>query len=351
MNPAPAPAATVSLQAIALPMSAGQHSDSRTVNSFLLSGQPLTLVDAGMPLPESLRALEAGLGTLGVRLADVEQLVITHTHPDHYGGAGAIVRAVQSAGRPLRVLAHPRAAAILADLPAWWRSAREYILEVLRRAGAPPAIAHPPDGHPDRSDWTRASRSPMADPALSVRVDVPLPDGAMIETSTAHWQAVHTPGHASTQLCLYDPEKGALLSSDHVLPDVTANMVLEPPTDGEPAPHPILDYLASLRRLQALKIERVWPGHGSEFGDAHAVLANRIDRCEQRLAQTAALLSDAPKTAWEVAEALYAGTPAAGSQRALFQVVAYLDALVAEGKAAIEPASEGRPYRYHAVTE
>src|SRR5438105_2278296 len=178
------PATILPVRAMTLPMSAGAHSDSRTVNSFLLLGRPLTLVDAGMPFPESLRALEVGLETHGVRLADVEQLVITHAHPDHY-------------------------------------------------AGAPEAMLQ-------RSDWSRAPRSPMADPALSVRVDVSLPNGAMVVTSTAHWQVVHTPGHASTQLCLYEPETGALLSSDHVLPDVTANMVLEPPPDGEPSSHPIL---------------------------------------------------------------------------------------------------------------
>src|SRR5207237_8516448 len=148
------PATILPVRAMTLPMSAGAHSDSRTVNSFLLLGPPLTLVDAGMPFPESLRALEVGLETHGVRLADVEQLVSTHAHPDHYGGASAILRAAQSAGRALRVFAHPRAAAILADLPAWWQRAREHVQDVLRHAGAPPAML-------DRSDWTRAPRSPM----------------------------------------------------------------------------------------------------------------------------------------------------------------------------------------------
>src|SRR3954453_20736099 len=127
------------MHGIALPMSAGPHSDSRTVNSFLLPGRPLTLVDTGMPFPESAHGLEAGLAECGVRLADVEQLVITDTHTDHYGGASDAAEAAVAAGRRVRVLAHPRAAAILDDLPAWWRRAREHSLRLLRQAGAPAA--------------------------------------------------------------------------------------------------------------------------------------------------------------------------------------------------------------------
>lgn len=337
-----APAGAPLVQCVALPMSAGPHSDSRSVNSLLLAGQPRTLIDAGMPFPESLRTLEAGLATYGVRLAEIEQLVITHTHPDHYGCAAAIVRAAQAAGRRVRVLAHPRAAAVLGNLPAWWMQAREHSLTLLRQAGAPSSMI--------QSDWNRPARSPLANADMNVAVDAALADGAVVETTAGSWQALHTPGHASTQLCLYRPDSGELLSSDHVLPDVTANMVLEPPAPGEPPAHPILDYLASLRRLQALPITRVWPGHGAPFGDAQAVLASRIERCEQRMAQVAALLVGQARTAWEVAEAIYAGTAAAGSQRGLFQVVAYLDALEAQGRLVLDADNDVWRYRERVVS-
>jgi glyoxylase-like metal-dependent hydrolase (beta-lactamase superfamily II) len=330
---------TASIHRISLPMSAGSHSDSRTVNSFLLPGRPLTLVDAGMPSPESLRALEAGLAERGARLAEVEQLVVTHTHPDHYGGAAAIARAAGAAGRRVRVLAHPRAAAILSDLPRWWQQAREHSRDVLRRAGAPARLL-------DGAGAPRpAERPPYLDAATTVAVDELLADGDVVETGAARWRVHYTPGHASTQICLHEPATQELLSSDHLLRDVTANMVLEPPWPGEPAAHPILDYLASLRRLQALPVARVWPGHGAAFEDAQATIRARIERCLERLEQAAALVSGARKTAWEVAEAIYAGTPAAGSPRGLFQVVAYLDALIAQGRVAAT--DEDGIWRYH----
>jgi glyoxylase-like metal-dependent hydrolase (beta-lactamase superfamily II) len=180
---------------------------------------------------------------------------------------------------------------------------------------------------------------------MPLLVDVPLADGARLEAAGQSWQVLYTPGHASTQLCLYGLTTQQAITSDHLLPDTTANIVLEPPWPGEPVAHPVLDYLASLRRLQTLPIACVWPGHGPEFTDAAATIAARIERCEQRLEQAAALVSSAPRTAWQVAEAMYAGTAAASSTRALFQVVAYLDALVKLGR--VQDADEDGIRRYY----
>src|SRR5262249_15843041 len=161
------------------------------------------------------------------------------------------------------------------------------------------------------SDWQRAARSVLGDGSLDLEVDVPLGDGAPLDGARGRWVTLYTPGHASTQVCLYDPAGQDLLSSDHLLPAVSThmlldppapagpdllpsapllpavstNMVLEPPAPGRAAEPPILSFLASLRRLTRLGVGRVWPGHGEPFEDGLAVIAGRIERCEQRLDQ------------------------------------------------------------------
>src|SRR5438093_2891631 len=64
----------------------------RTVNAVLVEGDPLTLVDTGVNSPESLAALESALAARGRRIADLEQIVVTHAHPDHFGAAAELVR-------------------------------------------------------------------------------------------------------------------------------------------------------------------------------------------------------------------------------------------------------------------
>src|SRR6516164_7377682 len=57
----------------------------RVVNAYLLLGEPLTLVDPGADWPDTRSELEAGLAAHGLRVEDVERLVITHQHHDHVG--------------------------------------------------------------------------------------------------------------------------------------------------------------------------------------------------------------------------------------------------------------------------
>jgi glyoxylase-like metal-dependent hydrolase (beta-lactamase superfamily II) len=55
------------------------------VNCYLVDDDPLTLVDTGPNSGTSLTALEAALAEHGRRVEDLERIVITHQHMDHFG--------------------------------------------------------------------------------------------------------------------------------------------------------------------------------------------------------------------------------------------------------------------------
>src|SRR3954470_1664386 len=74
---------------VAIPLPLAQPT---TVNAWALVGDPLTLVDTGPGNEEALTALEAGLAAHGIRLEDVEQVLVTHHHLDHVGLAAEIRR-------------------------------------------------------------------------------------------------------------------------------------------------------------------------------------------------------------------------------------------------------------------
>jgi glyoxylase-like metal-dependent hydrolase (beta-lactamase superfamily II) len=59
------------------------------VNCYVIEDERgVALVDPGLPGPASFKALAARLRTIGVPLRRVHTVVVTHSHPDHYGGAG-----------------------------------------------------------------------------------------------------------------------------------------------------------------------------------------------------------------------------------------------------------------------
>ena len=55
------------------------------VNAFLIKGDTLSLVDAGPKTPEAYEALKQGIKEAGYSFNDIEQVILTHHHPDHAG--------------------------------------------------------------------------------------------------------------------------------------------------------------------------------------------------------------------------------------------------------------------------
>lgn len=52
---------------------------------YLVKGDALTLIDAGLNTKEAARALQERLAAVNVKMSDIEQVVLTHHHADHAG--------------------------------------------------------------------------------------------------------------------------------------------------------------------------------------------------------------------------------------------------------------------------
>ena len=63
------------------------------VNCYaLIDGQGATVVDPGLPTPRSFAALKDRLAQADLKVKNIHTVVITHSHGDHFGGTGRIVR-------------------------------------------------------------------------------------------------------------------------------------------------------------------------------------------------------------------------------------------------------------------
>src|SRR5690606_15661608 len=61
------------------------------VNCYLLTDdRGVAVVDPGLPGPQSWRALVDRLRRAGYKPRHVHTVVVTHSHPDHFGGAGKL---------------------------------------------------------------------------------------------------------------------------------------------------------------------------------------------------------------------------------------------------------------------
>ena len=166
----------------------------RAVNCYLLEGDPLTLIDPGADWPETLVELEASLAARGLRLEDIEQVILTHQHYDHVGLAHT-VRERSGA----TVVAHHLLPGFLADLPGQMELEDTYQADVMRLHGVPePAIA----------ELYAVSKEHRIYGA-SVTVDRTIRDGDIVEAGGRRLRVGERPGHSPTDTIFVDRGRAA----------------------------------------------------------------------------------------------------------------------------------------------
>lgn len=149
-------------------------------------------------------------------------------------------------------------------------------------------------------------------------------DGDIIELPGTQLRALHTPGHASDHLSFYMEGAASLFAGDNILGEGTA--VIAPP-DGN-----MSGFIASLQRLQALHIDRIFPGHFRPLDGGSAVIGQLI---QHRLDREAAILDALRQGAGspeEIVPLVYRETPVALHPIAIFSVSAHLEKLLAEDR-------------------
>ena len=290
------------------------------VNTYLVEGDPLTLIDTGPKADVSRQALEAGLSGLGHRVEDVQRVIITHHHVDHFGLAAEIV---QRSGAGLWT--HPYNVPWLADYAAQQQRSRPFYADIWRQAGVPAAIITLMDrANSGMLDWM--------DPAST---DAGLEDGQTIRLGGAPWQVFHTPGHAGGLICLWEPASRTLLANDHLIRDISSNPVLEPPqVPGAPRPRRLVEYLHHMQRMAALAPAVALPGHGEPVTDVAGLVKQRVAFHERRAEHLLKSLDGQPLSLWDLTQQAFPRVQRGMDYfLALSEVLAHLDLLETEGRA------------------
>ncbi|NUL07005.1 MBL fold metallo-hydrolase [Streptomyces lunaelactis] len=295
------------------------------------------LIDTGWDDPASWDTLVAGLGSLGVSVADIHGVVITHHHPDHHGLSGQ-VRDASGAW----IAMHAADSAVVRRTrdaePALWL---DYLADKLTRAGAP-------DEHTAPLREARASGRIRTLPGLRAALpDREIVPGELLGLAGRRLRAIWTPGHTPGHVCLHleeahpagRPGHGRLFSGDHLLPGITPHIGLYEDPDDATAGDPLGDYLDSLERIGRLAPAEVLPAHQYAFPDATSRVRELLAHHEDRLTGLLALLA-VPLTPWQVAERMewnrpWEQIPYGSRNIAVSEAEAHLRRLVKLGRAEV----------------
>lgn len=161
------------------------------------------------------------------------------------------------------------------------------------------------------------------EPAGGVDV-VPLRDGESLRFGNVSLEVVHAPGHSSDHVCLFYPDAATLFAGDNVLGEGTA--VIAPP-DGN-----MRAFMSTLRRLERLDVDRIYPGHFKPLDGGRAVIRALIEHRERRERIIMEALSQRSMTLDELVPVAYEDTPRELHPVARFSALAHLEKLVEEGR-------------------
>lgn len=306
------------------------------INAYLIEDSPLTLIDAGPNSATALDQLEQGLAALGHAVEELELLVITHQHIDHFGLAAILARRSGA-----QVAALDRLAPYLADFRTEAQLDDSFAEAIMLRHGIPPEVA----------TMLRAVSANFRAWGAPVAVDRPLGAGEELALRDRTLRVLHRPGHSPSDTIFLDQSRSILFAGDHLLKNISSNpLIARPlPPAGEPAAGAhsdaegrretsiaerepsLLNYIDSLTQTREMELSLVLPGHGPPITDHRSLVDDRLRLHERRARRILELVCSHPLTVHEIALELWGNIAVTQAYLTLSEVIGHLDLLIRDG--------------------
>lgn len=292
------------------------------VHCYLLDdGDGWTIIDAGLNTSHGRAEWQTAFETLNIAPADLKRIILTHTHPDHYGLAGWLQRWGQE-DRPdeeappvlLSAREDEMATAVWLQLDGQIRRMSRHLIY----CGLDYEMADDVANN-TRFVGTRTRPQPHTTAVLTA--------GDTINMGQRTFEILTYAGHSDGQLLFYCADETLLLAGDHVLLDITPN-ISRWPGGWE---NPLGRYLDSLAVLKRLDVALALPGHKRLITDWHGRLTELELHHAERLGDTVTAVASGDRTVADIAKTVFRldHLTVHEARFAITETLAHLDYLVA----------------------
>lgn len=261
------------------------------VNVYLLEGDYLTLVDVGPLTEEAWQTLSQGIRQIGYHVSDVQQIVLTHHHVDHFG---LLERVRKASGA--RTFAHPMAIPYVELNGEFMAYHSRFFFDLYTESGVPEESLTVIDKFHNRTMMKFCEKSQIDE---SLKHEQTLPN-------MPEWQILYTPGHAQSHISLYRESDRVMIAGDHIIEHISSNAFIEPPQDQSgDRPLTLVQYRTALEMCADIEIDIIFSGHGVPVTNHREKILERLQKNWLRTAKLRSFLKDGEKTAYELTTLLF----------------------------------------------
>lgn len=256
------------------------------VNSFLVKGDTLSVFDVGPKTKEAYESLKNGIHEAGYEFNDIEQVILTHHHPDHAGWVDAFPNA--------KIIGHEYVDHWLRKSDSFLEYQYNFYTSQYLLAGAPKSLIQRDIEF--SNDWAMYGSLPLTDK---------LKDGDYVPGHST-LKVYYTPGHAQSHLLFVDEKTNVAIGGDLLLERVASNPIIEPPVDlSHERPKSLIQYHESLKIVRNLQLKKMYIGHGYDIENITELIDMRIEKDIERAKKVLSLINE-PKTVYEITKQIYA---------------------------------------------
>ena len=276
---------------------------------YLIRDEKTVLVDCGHNEDKAHNVLKNTLHDYGVDLEDIDEIWLTHGHPDHFGQAARLADKTGAV-----VYGHRKERANFAC-----NRDRELFADFFEHHGIPQRAIQQ---MVEQLDWLQQYQQPLQPEWIR--------EGETLSTGELEFEVLHMPGHSAGHL-IFREKGGVILGGDLLLEHITTNALINFDPDSNIRNRSLLQYRHSLKRLQDTK-GVLLPGHGQKVEDIPATVKHHLSEHESRYAEVLQLLEEKPLSLLEIAMQLFPEPMRQGDAfLALSEVMGYLDWGLQEG--------------------
>lgn len=306
----------------------------KNLNAYLIQGPRNLLIDTGFRQEAGRQALLAGLAELNVSM-EYTDIFLTHLHSDHAGLAPELL----SPTSRIFISETDRSWLPSPHYDAYWDTFDELFLA----QGFPADLLR---------ELENSNPAKVLAPPYCNRYEA-VSDGDLFTYGGHTFQACSTPGHTPGHMVLWEARTGILLLGDHVLFDITPNIIVWPGYTKA-----LEDYLRSLALVRKLRVRLPLPAHRTVQKGYQERIDEIVSHHRRRCSEALTVLSATPNlTAYELTAQMtwqircrgWEDFPTPQKWFAVGEAWAHLEYLMDRGK--VTRFRDGTVWRYRTTSE